>query len=507
MICSKCNNEIQEGEKFCSNCGKKIKVNENSVNEKNDKHSKINKKLMYAIIGIIIIIGIVIGIVLSNNKDTNVDTNTNTNTSISTNENEQSNEHQYSNATNKNVFNDIDIESFKDKLRKVWFAGDLEYDFIMQTNKSRHGKDYGEWNKETTADGYPADELRTLYTISGMIEGPYTVAKSVCIFYNKEGTNVTGIEIYINDSYLGRMGRSKESEYFREVIDCLPYDFSQTIYDRISNNESYGEDFNVLYQGRTINNYLYKILSIRISNYEQIEEATINETNVDTEISNTITESIDDPIATIEVKDYGTIKVELSYKDAPNTVKNFIALANNGFYDNLTFHRVVKDFMIQGGDKNGDGTGNASLSDINKEIKQGTSADKEYSIKGEFSKNGITNNITFEKGVIAMSRADYSSISTSIEQEGYNSASSQFFITTKDNTSLNGEYAGFGKVIEGMEILDKLNNVQVAEDNNKPITPVIITSIRVNTNDANYGLPTTRDVFDIENYLINMYSY
>lgn len=507
MVCNKCGKEITDGEKFCSNCGKKIKERENSSNK---KHSKVNKKLIYIIISIVVIIGVVVGIVLLNNKDTSNDNNIDTNVSTTeeTNNNTENSVQDFkyvqenpNSATGKS-FKNIDFESFKDNLRKVWFAEALEYDFVMNVNKSRHGSEYSQWTSGKTADGFPAETLQTLYTTSGNIEGPYKTAKAVCIIYDIHKTNVSSIEIIISDTYLGKMGRSKENEYIQEVIDCLPYEFGEIIYDRIDNNESLREDFNIIYGKQTIENALYKTLTFHTGNSQETANTNTTETHNDN-----IVESTTPPVATIEVKDYGTIKVELSYQDAPNTVKNFIALANNGFYDNLTFHRVVKDFMIQGGDKSGDGTGKATLSDINKEVTQGTSDDKEYSIKGEFSKNGITNNITFEKGVIAMAREDYSAISTSIAQKGYNSASSQFFITTNDNTSLNGEYAGFGKVIEGMEILDKLNNVQVAEDNNKPITPVIITSIRVNTNDTDYGLPTTQDVFDIENYLINMYSY
>lgn len=235
-------------------------------------------------------------------------------------------------------------------------------------------------------------------------------------------------------------------------------------------------------------------------------ETTVTEENNDMQVENNTNN--ENPIATMEVKDYGTIKIELYYKDAPNTVKNFIALANNGFYDNLKFHRIIKDFVVQGGDKNGDGTGNASLSAINNEIKQGSSEDKEYTIKGEFSKNGVTNNIKFEKGTIAMARADYSGISASIAQEGYNSASSQFFISTSDSvnqSSLDGEYAAFGKVIEGFDVLDKLNNVKVSSDESTPVDPPVITNIRVNTNNKQYELPNTQDVFDIEEYIMGLY--
>ena len=164
---------------------------------------------------------------------------------------------------------------------------------------------------------------------------------------------------------------------------------------------------------------------------------------------------IQNPIATIEVADFGTIKVELYPKEAPNTVKNFIALANSGFYNKLTFHRIVKDFMIQGGDKSKDGIGRVYLSDLDKNISKGSEKDKEYSIKGEFKDNNVNNNISMQEGVIAMARAEYTSIYPNLKEESYNSATSQFFILTKDSTQLDGYYAGFGKVIEGMDVVKK----------------------------------------------------
>ena len=499
MVCNKCGKEITDGEKFCSNCGKKIKERENSSNE---KHSKVNKKLIYIIISIVVIIGVVVGIVLLNNKDTSNDNNVDTNVSTTeeTNNNTENSvqDFKYVQRDDKsypgNSFKNVDFEIFKSNLRQLWFKNDLEYDMIMQRNIGEFGEEYSQWQLYHSEIGESFEELKNPYYKGNS----YIIGRFVDIYYNEDKTNVYGFAIYVSDYYLGRVGRSNLTSLFFEVIECLPSDFAEEVKERYYNDKEY-EDFYVALHTVELNNETYNMLSCMCE--KNTEEIITNESN------DIIVENTTPPVATIEVKDYGTIKVELSYQDAPNTVKNFIALANNGFYDNLTFHRVVKDFMIQGGDKSGDGTGKATLSDINKEVTQGTSEDKEYSIKGEFSKNGITNNITFEKGVIAMAREDYSAISTSIAQKGYNSASSQFFITTNDNTSLNGEYAGFGKVIEGMEILDKLNNVQVAEDNNKPITPVIITSIRVNTNDTDYGLPTTQDVFDIENYLINMYSY
>lgn len=130
----------------------------------------------------------------------------------------------------------------------------------------------------------------------------------------------------------------------------------------------------------------------------------------------------------IEVNNYGTIEVELDADTAPITVTNFINLANSGFYNGLTFHRVIDGFMIQGGDPNGDGTGGSSKT-----------------IKGEFSKNGIENNISHVRGTISMARSSAN-----------NSASSQFFIMQKDTPSLDGQYAAFGTVTSGMDIVDKI---------------------------------------------------
>ena len=224
---------------------------------------------------------------------------------------------------------------------------------------------------------------------------------------------------------------------------------------------------------------------------------------------------VQNPIATIEVENFGTIKIELYPNYAPETVANFIALANNGFYDGLTFHRTIPDFMIQGGDPNGDGTGNATLKDL------GQDSDDEYTIKGEFIANGDNDNILkHERGVISMARSDYSSYSSSLATEGYNSASCQFFITTEDSeSSLDGLYAAFGKVTEGMDVVDKIANVEVETreeqtDSNsdltkdRPIDPPVITRIRVETYGVNYGMPETREPFDINSwYMSQMYGY
>ena len=223
-----------------------------------------------------------------------------------------------------------------------------------------------------------------------------------------------------------------------------------------------------------------------------------------------VTMEVKRPIATMEVENFGTIKMELYPEYAPETVANFITLANRGFYDGLTFHRVVKDFMIQGGDKNGDGTGLATTSDL-KDDGDGT----EYTIKGEFIANGVDNKLQFEEGVVAMARSDYTSYSSSLAEESYNSGSSQFFIMTAKNTGLNGQYTSFGKVTEGMDIVHKIEEIEVkaADDAettgntevSTPVNPPKITSIRVETNGVDYGLPETLTPFDYMSWMYQQY--
>ena len=222
------------------------------------------------------------------------------------------------------------------------------------------------------------------------------------------------------------------------------------------------------------------------------------------------TMEVTNPVATMEIENYGTVKIELYPDLAPETVANFITLANRGFYDGLTFHRVVKDFMIQGGDPEGTGQGSAKISDL----KDG-GEDTAYSIKGEFVANGVNNTLKFEEGVIGMARNDYTSYSSTLTEESYNSGSSQFFIMTADNTSLNGYYTSFGKVIEGMDVIHNIENVEVkvADDSEEtgntevstPVNPVTITSIKVETNGVDYGLPETLTPFDYMSWMYQQY--
>ncbi len=136
------------------------------------------------------------------------------------------------------------------------------------------------------------------------------------------------------------------------------------------------------------------------------------------------------PVVTIVMNDKKEIKIELYPSIAPNTVNNFISLVKKGFYDDLTFHRVIKDFMMQGGCPKGNGTGGPR-----------------YSIKGEFSANGFKNDLRHSRGVISMARSQFP-----------DSAGSQFFIMHKDSPHLDGQYAAFGKVIEGIEVVDEICN-------------------------------------------------
>lgn len=157
---------------------------------------------------------------------------------------------------------------------------------------------------------------------------------------------------------------------------------------------------------------------------------------------------------TIEVADYGTITVELDASAAPATVANFVALAEAGFYDGLTFHRIMDGFMIQGGDPDGNGNGG---SDTN--------------VVGEFAANGHENPISHVRGVISMARA-----------MDYDSASSQFFIVHQDSTFLDGQYAAFGRVTEGMEVVDAICADARPTDSNGTIPPEeqpVITSVTV----------------------------
>ena len=152
----------------------------------------------------------------------------------------------------------------------------------------------------------------------------------------------------------------------------------------------------------------------------------------------------------IEMENGGLIKLELYPDVAPITVENFVSLAKEGFYDGLIFHRVINGFMIQGGDPDGNGTGGSGKN-----------------IKGEFAQNGVENNISHVRGVISMARA-----------KPMDSASSQFFIVQSDSTYLDGSYAAFGRVTEGMDVVDEIASVPT-DRYDRPLEDVVIKTIRV----------------------------
>lgn len=157
--------------------------------------------------------------------------------------------------------------------------------------------------------------------------------------------------------------------------------------------------------------------------------------------------------AQITMEDGGVITLELYGDIAPITVNNFIKHANNGTYDGTIFHRVIKDFMIQGGDPTGTGMGDSSIAKI----------------KGEFSSNGVKNNLSHKRGVISMARSN-----------DKNSASTQFFICHADSTDLDGKYASFGRVIAGMDVVDRIANVPVNTlNNNRPYQKQTMTQVRI----------------------------
>lgn len=196
------------------------------------------------------------------------------------------------------------------------------------------------------------------------------------------------------------------------------------------------------------------------SNTETTSTDDTSADNTSSETDNTYTpESLDESLtyyADIEIADYGKITVKLDQDSAPISAANFVALAEDGFYDGLTFHRIIEGFMMQGGDPNGNGYGGS-----------------ENNIVGEFSDNGYDNKLSHTRGAISMARSD-----------AYNSASSQFFIVHEDSTSLDGQYAVFGYVTEGMEVVDKVCEEAEPTDGNGTIeadAQPVITSITIRT--------------------------
>ena len=168
------------------------------------------------------------------------------------------------------------------------------------------------------------------------------------------------------------------------------------------------------------------------------------------------------PIVTFEMENGGVMKAELYPDVAPNTVNNFISLVKKGFYDGLIFHRVIPGFMIQGGDPKGSGVGGPG-----------------YSIRGEFSSNGFANDLKHDRGVLSMART-----------MAPNSAGSQFFVMHEDSSHLDGQYAAFGKVIEGIEVVDEICKVRT-DYNDRPRVPQVMKRVTVETFGVDYPEPVT----------------
>lgn len=168
----------------------------------------------------------------------------------------------------------------------------------------------------------------------------------------------------------------------------------------------------------------------------------------------------ENPVVTITMENDDEIKIELYPEIAPNTVNNFISLVKKGFYDGLIFHRVIPDFMIQGGDPEGNGTGGPG-----------------YAIKGEFSSNDFENDLKHERGVISMARSS-----------DPDSAGSQFFIMVNESTSLDGEYAAFGKVVDGMDAVDAIVSAE-RDETDKPLEEQKMKTVKVDTNGHDYPEP------------------
>ncbi len=187
------------------------------------------------------------------------------------------------------------------------------------------------------------------------------------------------------------------------------------------------------------------------------DEEAAKETAGNTDYATDVKEK---PVVTITMANDEKIVIELDPSTAPNTVANFISLVEEGYYDGLIFHRVIPDFMIQGGDPNGNGSGGP-----------------DYTIAGEFSSNGFENNLKHERGVISMARA-----------QDPDSAGSQFFIMVKETPQLDGDYAAFGKVIEGMETVDAIVSVEKGRSD-KPLEDQQMKKVEVDTKGFDYPDP------------------
>ncbi|QIK69017.1 peptidylprolyl isomerase [Erysipelothrix sp. HDW6C] len=203
------------------------------------------------------------------------------------------------------------------------------------------------------------------------------------------------------------------------------------------------------------------LLSLVLVGCTQKAETPKEPTPPETTENDPIVSNPSNPVATITMENGKTIEIELFPEVAPNTVNNFITLANSGFYDGVIFHRVIPGFMIQGGDPEGSGMGGPG-----------------YSIKGEFTNNGFENNLVHDRGVLSMARS-----------QDKNSGGSQFFIMTADSPHLDGDYASFGRVTQGMDTVDEIVTAPRGA-NDRPDEDQVIQSIHVDTKGTTYSEPT-----------------
>ena len=219
-------------------------------------------------------------------------------------------------------------------------------------------------------------------------------------------------------------------------------------------------------------------------------------------------QTIQNPVLTLEIENYGNIKIELYPEYAPNTVKNIIKLAEKGYYDGKVFYGKDDISLYVGRNSEGN-IDYPKLSTLEETVAE--EDDYEYEIEGEFAANNFnTNTLKHEKGTVSLIRADYTQLSADLLKESFNSGSSQFTILTQDERSLNGLYAAFGKVVEGMEIVEQISNIQVAqtdEENTQGIsikafsTFPVIKKATVETFGYNYGFPKVNKAFDYDGYI------
>lgn len=224
---------------------------------------------------------------------------------------------------------------------------------------------------------------------------------------------------------------------------------------------------------------------------------------------------IQNPVATFELKDYGNVKIELYPEYAPNTVSNFIALINSGYYNDKVVYGKDNGaiYMARNAEDNVEGP---KVSLIDKDVAEDSEDNYEYEINGEFIANDFEQNtLRHEKGVISLNRSDYSAYN--LKEEGYNSGSAQFSVIMENTSELNGMYCGFGKIVEGMEIIEKIyNEIEIAapeegeetdeNDIKKFSNMPVISNASVETYGIDYGKPEVHKAFNLQNYLMQLYT-